>query len=91
MADPLVRVADTIYERATGRMVAMHTRGSWYEPKNEPFSRHSDRTVVEWSVAQTGRIAAYDALPIVPAVHPLTAALGARTGKTRRGDAKPRR
>ena len=80
----LVRVADTIYDRTTGKVVAALTRGSWHEPREQPFSSKSPSMVTEWSPVETRteagakRIATYDALPIVPAVHPLTAALGSR-------------
>ena len=93
MAD-LVRVADTIYDRATGKVVAALTRGSWHEPREQPFSSKSPSTVTEWSPVETRtaagaqRIIEYDALPIVPSVHPLTAALQQQRADTgRRVDA----
>jgi hypothetical protein len=93
----LVRVADTVYERTTGAVVAVHTRGSWYEPRGVPFSSKSERTVTEWSpvealtAAGARRLASYEALPIVPEIHPLTAALGARRAATKEPHAKSRR
>lgn len=76
--DALVRVVDTVYDRASGKAVAVHTRGAWYEPHDEPFSKQSDRTVIEWAVALPAKQLTYDALKSIPSVHPMAAALGAR-------------
>jgi hypothetical protein len=69
-ADAFVRVADTVYDRATRALVAVHTRGTWYEPDNH-------KGITEWSVATPSKCTVYDGLIPIKPVHPMEAALAA--------------
>lgn len=69
-----VRVSDLVYDAdERGDPIAAWFRGAWSKP-----GRPSKAKQNEWDVCSPAEAKRYDALPILPAVHPVTAALAAR-------------